>query len=200
MKKQFLDEVEIGYSIEPKLASPRLIQQVHGPKIVERSDQIVEADGIFTQETGQPIHIFTADCIPLLFFSPDKNAPIIAVHSGWRGVLNRIALNAMELLSGCPVQVVIGPSILSCCFEVKEDLVEAFRAAGHSIKPYLIRRNDTIHFNLVEYVIDSQLQGATVHRDWNRCTVCSAPALPSFRRNKSTDPHIRSWIVKRASQ
>lgn len=197
MKKSF-GPIECGYEIEVKGASPKWINQVHGGTIVPLTNSVPEADGIYTLEKHKPVHVFTADCTPLLFFSLEPNTPVIAVHSGWRGALNRIGQKALSFFGNSKAEVVVGPSILKCCFEVKEDLIETFQKEGHAIQPFLEKRDGKTYFDLVGFVIETQLKDVKVHREWSRCTYCSAPTLPSYRRNKSTDPQLRNWIVKNA--
>jgi hypothetical protein len=43
-----------------------------------------EADGLITNTPNLPLVVFTADCIPILLYDPEKRA-IGAVHAGWRG-------------------------------------------------------------------------------------------------------------------
>ncbi len=194
--KQSFGNIEVGYEIEAKGESQKCIQQVHGSTLVEYQTSLIpEADAVFTRTSHQSIHIYTADCIPLLLFSRDKNSPILAAHCGWRGALHRIGAKSRQLLTG-DGEVIIGPSIHSCCFEVKEDFVEAFRKEGHSPENFLENRKGKLYFDLVKFVTDTQLKGLKLHTEWSRCTFCSLPQLPSYRRNKGTDPQIRSWIVK----
>ena len=40
----------------------------------------------------------------------------------------------------------------------------------------------------------ASIPGARIDTSALRCTKCSQPRLPSFRRNQSTDPNLRAWI------
>ncbi len=43
-----------------------------------------EADGLMTDLPGVTLLVYTADCIPILFYDPVRRV-IAAVHAGWRG-------------------------------------------------------------------------------------------------------------------
>ncbi|MBD3170066.1 MAG: hypothetical protein GF307_11330, partial [candidate division Zixibacteria bacterium] len=49
-----------------------------------------EGDAIITAEKDIAISVHTADCLPILVYHPDGF--IAAVHAGWRGTLQKIAL------------------------------------------------------------------------------------------------------------
>jgi YfiH family protein len=61
-----------------------------------------------------------------------KQRAVAAVHAGWRGALERViekAVGDMRLAFGSDPQqllAVLGPSIHACCYEVGEEVVEAF--------------------------------------------------------------------------
>jgi YfiH family protein len=88
-------------------------------------------DALLTDEPGILLSIRTADCLPILLVDPQRRA-IAAVHAGWRGALARIAEKAVgdmrrEFCSRPDDLIaVIGPSIRKCCYEVQQDVVDAF--------------------------------------------------------------------------
>ena len=62
-----------------------------------------ESDGIVTNDPGEALMIFTADCTPLLFHDPVTGA-VGAAHAGWRGTAADIAgktVKAMAVAFGC---------------------------------------------------------------------------------------------------
>src|SRR5207253_8223711 len=66
-----------------------------------------------------------------------------AVHAGWRGTVAGIAKSAVAALvalGAAPheLRAALGPSIGPCCFEVKEDVAEPFRA----VLPSAVRVSD----------------------------------------------------------
>lgn len=191
-----------GFSVEKKGGSPSLINQVHGNKILSLTEasSLEDADGIQTHLLEKPIHVFSADCIPLLFFSEDLSEPIAAIHAGWRGVKIGIIEKAVSLFQAPSLlHVVVGPSIGFCCFRIREDFLEDWKQAGRDPNPFLTKDGNGYRFNLFQYVLQISLKEVfpgKIHLDSYRCTVCSKPSLPSFRRNKTANPRIRSWITK----
>lgn len=93
-----------------------------------------EQDAVVTKEPGVCIGVSTADCVPVLMY--DANAGVIAaVHAGWRGMVKRIPVRALEVMISLGaeprnVRVAVGPSIAVDSFEVGEEVVDAFLDAG----------------------------------------------------------------------
>src|SRR5208283_297407 len=88
-------------------------------------------DGLMTAESGILLTIRIADCLPLLLVDPQRRV-VAAIHAGWRGALARVmekAVGDMRRVFGSDPQALIaalGPSIRACCYEVGEEVVEAF--------------------------------------------------------------------------
>ena len=97
----------------------------------DRERDYQDIDGLITDVPGAVLVTSYADCVPLLFVDPVRKA-IGASHSGWRGTvarMGRCTVEAMKESYGCQPQdliVAIGPSICQDCYEVREDVAEAF--------------------------------------------------------------------------
>lgn len=93
-----------------------------------------EADGLMTDLPDVALVIYSADCIPILFYDPVRRV-IAAVHAGWRGTAAGIATAAVERMGdvyGCrPADILaaVGPGIGPDCFETHEDVPNAMTAA-----------------------------------------------------------------------
>ena len=91
-----------------------------------------DADGLVTDEPGVTLTVFSADCLPVLFYDPVRRC-IAAVHAGWRGTAMGIAAEAVKAMVeryGCDVKNIraaIGPGISNCCFETTDDVPAALR-------------------------------------------------------------------------
>ena len=89
-------------------------------------------DGLVTNEKEVPLYTSYADCVPLLFFDPQKQV-IAMAHSGWRGTVAKIGEKMVHVMTeeygSRPEDILaaIGPSICRDCYEVSEDVAEAFR-------------------------------------------------------------------------
>lgn len=88
-------------------------------------------DALITSEPGILLTIRVADCLPVLL-ADRRQRVIAAVHAGWRGALARvIAKTAGELRRSFgsrpgDLVAVLGPAIGRCCYEVGEEVIEAF--------------------------------------------------------------------------
>ena len=93
-----------------------------------------EADGLMTDLPGAALVVYTADCIPILFYDPVRRC-VAAVHAGWRGTAAGIATAAVDRMKhvyGSRPEdslAAIGPGIGPDCFETHEDVPNAMTAA-----------------------------------------------------------------------
>lgn len=191
-------EFSYGFEVEPKGLSRPLIDQIHGDETVwaERVQGVPPADGIATRQVGRTIYVFTADCVPVLFFS-DETGAAAAVHSGWRGAMQGIVQKALREPAWKTPFVVIGPHIGKCCFEVQKDFVAAFEAAGRVCAPYLETRGVRTYFDLTLFLIEQELFSiprSRIDLSPADCTFCSAHQYPSYRRDGAARYRIKSWV------
>jgi len=88
-------------------------------------------DALLTDQAGILLSVRVADCLPVLIVDPQRRA-VAAVHAGWRGALARVieraATELCHTFGSRPEHLLaaLGPSIRSCCYEVGEEVVEAF--------------------------------------------------------------------------
>ena len=96
-------------------------------------------DAFLTNLSGVAIGVRTADCVPILLYDP-LNRAVAAVHSGWKGTVQRIAektINRMGEVFGTnpkDLRAVIGPCIGFHSFQVGEEVVDQFRGAGYPME------------------------------------------------------------------
>lgn len=94
-----------------------------------------ETDGLFTDKKNIGLLIKYADCTPIVLFDP-INQVLAAVHSGWRGTVQRISEQAIQQMERKfksereKLLVFLGPSIDQANYEVGPEVYEAF--AGFS--------------------------------------------------------------------
>jgi YfiH family protein len=124
-----------------EVGAVRRVRQVHGAavRVVDATPpegMLPEADALVTCTPGVAVAVVTADCVPVLLADPISGA-VGAVHAGWRGTAADAAGAAVRTMAEQwdipPARLVaaIGPSIGACCYEVGEELIQAFAAAGH---------------------------------------------------------------------
>lgn len=101
-------------------------QAQRGAGALEADRQVGAGDGLMTADSGVPLAILVADCIPLFFAAGDGKAVALA-HAGWRGTLKAIAKRTVERMNAeygvdpAELKVWIGPGISFDHFEVGED-------------------------------------------------------------------------------
>lgn len=112
----------------------RVVTEADRGKGVVYPKDYTDVDGLITNREGIVLVTFYADCVPL-FLVDTRNRAIGLSHSGWRGTVGRMGaktVQAMEREYGSrpeDILVAIGPSICGKCYEVGEEVAEAFKEA-----------------------------------------------------------------------
>jgi len=111
----------------------RVITEEDRGKGILKPQDYRDVDGMITNVPGIVLVTSYADCVPLYFVDPVRKA-IGLSHSGWKGTVGHIGQRTVERMQQVygsdPKDIVaaIGPSICQSCYEVSEDVAEAFRA------------------------------------------------------------------------
>ncbi|MGN6256029.1 MAG: polyphenol oxidase family protein [Solirubrobacterales bacterium] len=93
-----------------------------------RNGGIAEADGHVVREAGLAPLVFVADCLPVALYGPGGLA---MVHAGWRGLAGGIVGAAADAVEA--TAAAIGPGIGPCCYEVGEEVLDAFSGLGEGV-------------------------------------------------------------------
>lgn len=165
-----------------------------GKGITAPSD-IRDTDGLMTNEIHVPMITFYADCVPLLFYDPVHEV-IAMAHSGWKGTVARIGkrmLEAMRDAYGTDASDVIGaiaPSICQSCYEVSEDVAQAFLAefGAQDYSKLAVSRGDgkyLLDLQQACYLVLTEAGMLPEHIDvTDICTCCNPGLLFSHRASK----------------
>jgi YfiH family protein len=104
--------------------------QVHGTRLVRPpyEGSIPEADGHVVTEPGPAPMVLAADCLPIALYGPGGLA---MVHAGWRGLAGGIVGAAADAVEA--KVAAIGPGIGPCCYEVGDEVLDAFADLGDGI-------------------------------------------------------------------
>lgn len=152
-------------------------------------------DGLITNLKNVALATSLADCQGILIYDPNKRV-IGNVHSGWRGTLKRIVINAIHLMeekfnsNPADIEIYICPSILKCCFEVDEDVEILFRNEFNDINidKFIETRNKTK--NQKFYIDTVGINRAILMKEGvkaeniitsNICTKCNSDKIHSYR-------------------
>ena len=110
-----------------KITGPiQFMNQVHGDEVVEVKSigDDPTCDALITRAPGIALAVMVADCIPLLLSS---STVVGAVHVGRRGLMNSLAVkavDAMRKLGADHIHAQLGPSICGRCYEVPQELAD----------------------------------------------------------------------------
>lgn len=108
-----------------ELGPIQYMSQVHGNRVAiieEVTDEDPTADALVTGIPGLCLAVQVADCIPLLLHSTHS---VAAVHVGRKGLVNGVALAAVEVMrdmGAIKITAIIGPSICGTCYEVSQEI------------------------------------------------------------------------------
>lgn len=164
--------------------------QIHSNNVEIRNKPglIKNCDGVFSYDIGLTCSIKVADCMPIYFVH--KSYPIFGlVHVGWKGLSKKIlsvvgsklSVNNWELSE---FEILIGPSIQQCCFEVDQDIIDKFEidflikniSGKYSVNLQLLAKKELIRigFSSKNIMVD------------NQCSCCNEKKFYSYRREKET--------------
>ena len=123
----------IIYCVSHGSGRDRLQYQLAGNPLPDTKDPLHprSGDALISDDAGILLTVRVADCMPVLMVDRERRV-IAAVHAGWRGALKRIiektAGEMCRTFNSRPKDLIaaIGPSIRGCCYEVGQEVVDAF--------------------------------------------------------------------------
>jgi len=173
-------------------------EQVHGSQVAVVTSETVRAaaevdeplrlagmDGLLTDQRGVVLAIYVADCLAV--YLHHRAGPALGLaHAGWRGLAagmaEKFARRALEVYGGSPddFDLILSPCIGPCCFEVGEEVAEAFEGVPGAVD----RARETPHVDL-RRVARAQLESVGVPagqiEEWPGCTRCQPERFASYR-------------------
>jgi purine-nucleoside/S-methyl-5'-thioadenosine phosphorylase / adenosine deaminase len=157
----------------------RFGRQVHGATVRRAEGTGEPGDGLWSDTVGEPLLVFTADCLPVAIVRTDGRAPAVAaLHVGWRGLLAGIVAEGVASLGGGPLAAAIGPGIGPCCYEVGGGVAEAFR---NRFGPDVVADARLDLWTAAERALRAA-DVTDVHRT-DLCTACNPELFFSHRRD-----------------
>lgn len=169
------------------------LKQVHGTHVCFAEIGSQEGDALVTNQKNLILAVSIADCYPVLFY--DATQQIIgAAHAGWRGTVGKIVANTihnMIQLGSKPenIQVAIGQGISQKKFEVGNEVIQQFEAAGFPNTCWHSNKIDLITCN-THVLLQNNIPEKNI---WvmNRCTF--EDDFFSYRQDKGLTG--RMWAV-----
>ena len=159
-------------------------------KIYKKHDfipTILEADSVVSNIKGKVLCITTADCVPILLVDQKRNIAG-AIHSGWKGALNRIVENTLQAFENLgstkrDIVGVIGPAISKSVYEVQSDFVSKFRNQNPKHMQFFDFGENTT-FDLPGFVASKLKKlGIKNIEDLSKCTFINNENFFSHRRS-----------------
>lgn len=177
-----------------------LVNKSHNGMGLLRENLLPVCDGVAVTHPGTTATALHADCTPIFF--ADKKRRIAGVaHAGWRGTLGGMTVSISKFLNKHGVDTDdmlfgIGPSIGTCCFEVKDDVSIPFvEKYGDNVR---IFRENKQYIDLLRITL-MQLQKIGVPANniciAELCTVCNSDLFFSFRRDGAQTGAMASMIT-----
>jgi hypothetical protein len=130
----------MGAALGIDLSTVPIALQVHGAGILEHDasqspshfatpgSPPPEADGHVVTVPGLTPLVFVADCLPIALLGPRGLA---LLHCGWRPLAAGIVAKGAAMVDA--TQAAIGPGIGPCCYEVGDEVLDAFAGLGEGI-------------------------------------------------------------------
>lgn len=154
-------------------------------KVIEGTPNFNEGyDAQITNLKDTPLMVMAADCIPIIMKDPVKGA-IAAVHAGRNSTFLKIVVRTVEAMmreygtDPKDLEVILGPSIGQCCYEVSQELVEIVKTSfgeqfvnGRHIDLQGINKKLLNEIGVNQVEIDKS------------CTKCGAQNYYSYRKDK----------------
>jgi YfiH family protein len=175
--------------------------QVHGTELREWNEpppdrvyaepggkDLPQLDGHLTREPGLGLLVLVADCYPVAL-SDGKQAAML--HCGWRPLAGGIVEKALERFETTPAAAV-GPGIGGCCYEVGDEVLEAFADIDGAASGRMLDLRTVIGAKLTA-------AGVTDVQHVDRCTSCEPELYFSHRRDGGVTGRQAGIIVRDGS-
>ncbi|MEA2365372.1 MAG: purine-nucleoside/S-methyl-5-thioadenosine phosphorylase / adenosine deaminase [Thermoleophilaceae bacterium] len=142
-------------------------------------------DGHLTREPALGLLVLVADCFPVALSDGEQ---VAMLHCGWRPLAGGIVEQALSRFGSVP-SAAVGPGIGGCCYEVGDEVLEAFSAIEGVASGRMLDLRAVIAAKLAAAgVVDVQ------HVD--RCTSCEPELYFSHRRDRGVTGRQAGIIVR----
>lgn len=204
-------DIEMAQSVRKQLlidsGFDRLVtlKQVHSDTIhyIHRDNretyfqnELIEGDGVITDLKHVLIGVLTADCVPV-YFTDNERSFCAIVHAGWKGLQKKVHMKMLHrILETFPVKVsdlnvLIGPHIRGCCYEVKKDVVSRLKTRNYKTRKGSKKTRPSYLLDMESIILDdlkkAKLKTSQIY-SYPVCTKCSRdPSFYSYRNGDVKD-------------
>lgn len=200
---EFPNEAWVGAEQTHGIHVHKVTEKDKGKGALHYDSSFKSTDGFFTMEKGMMLTLLFADCVPLFFFAPKRNAVGIA-HAGWKGTVGGIAAKMIEVfqeedIPSSDILVTIGPSICEKCYIVDNPVITLVQNILEDVeeKPYnLIKENQ---FLLDLKLLNKQIliRNGILEKNiqiTKYCSSCHSDHFFSHRRDKGKTGRMMGFI------
>lgn len=175
------------------------LRQVHGAAVLvaDAPGSGAEADAAVTDRPGLPLTVRTADCLPVILLEPGGRVGV--AHAGWRGLAAGVleaALSAFADPAG--LEILVGPAIGPCCFEVGAEVAERFPGALVPESVPGARRRVDLFAEARRRLLAGGASPEAL-RVSGICTRCHQHLLPSHRGSDGGPGRLLAVVERRAA-
>lgn len=153
---------ELATHVAPQAATPFAVPGA----------EIPGADGHVIPEPGLAALVFVADCLPVALAGPEG---VAMLHCGWRPLAGGIVARGVAAIGA--THAAIGPGIGPCCYQVGEEVLDAFAGLGGGIADGPMLDLDQVTHRLLRQAGVRQIESTGI------CTSCEAGYFFSHRRD-----------------
>ncbi|MDF1526840.1 MAG: polyphenol oxidase family protein [bacterium] len=163
-----------------------------------------EGDAMVSDIPGVSLGIRTADCLPLLIVDRVRGTAA-AVHCGWRSLALGLTGKAVRVMTGVMgssekhLLAAIGPSIGLCCYEVGEDVRDAF-SHFRSGDGLFVQRDKSLYLDLASGVKTQLIMEGVAPENVDEivgCTSCNPELFWSHRARKDKERMVSFVTVRK---
>jgi YfiH family protein len=136
-----------------------ILNQIHGQQAITLNEVIggVKADGMVTDRPNIVLGIQTADCPPILFYSPQ--GVIGAAHGGWKSLSKDIVEHTVRKMVSLgakrdEIVALLGPCIRVQSYQTRQDFYDhlcRLSAQNEMFFTYSKESEDLYYFDLPEF-------------------------------------------------
>lgn len=189
-----------------------LLKQTHSNRGIFVSDEKVcellavkqEGDFLTTRLEHMGLGVYTADCLPIIFYDTYNRAVGIC-HAGWSGSVNQVALKTVQSMQhdfGTDLnhlRIFFGPSAKVCCYEVTAEFVTHLAPFDYQ-EEVMSTYQERLFFDLPLFnKLQLEAYGVkkeSFHCRYNICTICNASFCSSRRDKGSSERQLTVVALK----
>lgn len=181
------EKLALTYGIN--ISNLKYMDQVHGSDVVVVQDDqnLYTCDALITNKKNTPLMIMSADCIGILFYDEVKKVIAVA-HAGRNGTFLNISKNVILSMQNAfnsnpkDIQVVLGPSIQKCCYEVSLEMVDI--VVTNFGEEFVDKRNIDLQGINKKQLLECGLKEENIEIS-DICTKCDGDEYFSYRNDKN---------------